>query len=65
MVVQLGSNETAGMSYGYTGYPDSAYGTASRGSNYYSGVYNNSSSSYPGQGSILRIFESKFKNVVK
>lgn len=64
MVVQLGSNETAGMSYGYTGYPDSAYGAASRGSNYYSaGVYNNSSSSYPGQGSIFR---SKLKkNVVK
>jgi len=48
----LGSNETAGMSYGYTGYPDSAYGTASRGSNYYSGVYNNSSSSYPGSSLI-------------
>jgi len=54
MVVQLGSNETAGMSYGYTGYPDTAYGAASRGSNYYSGVYNNSSSSYPGQGLIFR-----------
>ncbi|CAG5084866.1 Oidioi.mRNA.OKI2018_I69.PAR.g10756.t1.cds [Oikopleura dioica] len=49
---KLGSNETAGMSYGYTGYPDSAYGTASRGSNYYSGVYNNSSSSYPSSSLI-------------
>nr|AAT39335.1 distal-less [Oikopleura dioica] len=48
----LGSNETAGMSYGYTGYPDTAYGAASRGSNYYSGVYNNSSSSYPGSSLI-------------